>query len=100
MEYYDEIVENVLRYEDKVYFLPSLRLDACIAQVYKISRSEALDIITNGLVFINHINCLNSSHILKENDEISVRHKGKFKVSLISGQSKSGKLAVTLSKRC
>ena len=100
LEYYDDIVENVLRYEDKVYFLPSLRLDACIAQVYKISRSEALDIITNGLVFINHINCLNSSHILKENDEISVRHKGKFKVSLISGQSKSGKLAVTLSKRC
>lgn len=92
-------IENIVRYEDKLHFLSSLRLDVIIAAAYNFSRSEALDYIKNGLVFINHINIFNPSHIVKELDEISVRHKGRVKLSSINGNSKSGRLAVTLSKR-
>lgn len=92
-------VENEIRYEDKIHFLSSLRLDVVIAAAYSLSRSEALEFLERGDVSINHIPNQNPSHICKIDDEISVRHKGRVKVSLIGGNTKSGRLAVTLSKR-
>ena len=95
----DEIVKNIIKYEDKNYFISSLRMDCVIAGIYGISRSEALEFITNGLVQVNHINNLNPSHLLKIGDEVSVRHKGKFKVTALNGKTRSDRLNVTLSKR-
>lgn len=92
-------IENFIRYEDKLHFISSLRLDVIIAAAYKLSRGEALDYIKEGLVFINHVNTLNPSHTVNEMDEISVRHKGRVRLTKVNGNSKSGKLAVTLSKR-
>lgn len=95
----EDIKENIIKYEDKVHFLASLRLDLIISAAYNLSRKDALEYVVNGLVFINHINVLNPSHIVKVNDEISVRHKGRVRLSSISGNSKSGKIVATLSKR-
>jgi len=92
-------IENIIRYADKLHFVSSLRLDVLISAAYNMSRKEALEYICNGLAFINHINILNPSHIVKENEEISVRHKGRVKLSSVNGNSKSGRIAVTLSKR-
>ena len=38
-------------------------------------------------------------HIVKELDEISVRHKGRVKVISTGGETKSGRLKVILGKR-
>ncbi|RIA78372.1 RNA-binding protein YlmH [Anaeroplasma bactoclasticum] len=95
----DYPIENEIRYQDKVYFLSSLRLDVVIANAYSLSRSEALEYLERGDVSINHFPNQNPSHICKLDDEISVRHKGRVKVSSIGGTSKSGRLAITLSKR-
>ena len=92
-------IENVIRYEDKNYFISSLRIDCVIAGIYGISRSEALEFITNGLVQVNHIINMNPSHVLKIDDVVSVRHKGKFKVTALNGKTRSDRLNVTLSKR-
>ncbi len=94
-----EEIENIVKYETKNYFVSSLRLDAIIAASYKLSRSEALEFISNGLVYINHVLILNPSHTVELKDEISVRHKGRVKLSEIGGKSKSGRIAVSLSKR-
>lgn len=94
----DEIT-NIIRYEDKNSFVASLRLDVIIAEAYNMSRSLALEMIQGGLVYINHILITNSSHIVKLDDEISVRHKGRVKLSKIGGCSRSGRICVTLSKR-
>lgn len=95
----DDEIENVIRYSEKLHFVSSLRLDVIIAASYNLSRSEALELITNGLVFINHISTLNPSHIVKLNDELSVRHKGRVRLSNIGNETKSGRIAVILSKR-
>ncbi len=92
-------VYNIIKYESKTYFLSSLRLDSVIAEGFKMSRSEAQEMITNGLVYINHILCQNNSHIVKLEDIISVRHKGKIKLMEIGGNSKSGRIAVTIGRR-
>ena len=99
LEEVDYPVKNVIKYDEKLYFLASLRLDVIISAAYSFSRSEALEYIKNGLVFINHFNVLNPSHIVKENDELSVRHKGRVKIINVGGETKSGRLKITLGKR-
>ena len=92
-------IENVIRYDDKNYFISSLRIDCVISAIYGISRSEAQELIIEGLVQVNHIINMNVSHVLKIDDIVSVRHKGKFKVTALNGKTRSDRLNVTLSKR-
>ena len=99
LEEYNEKIENVIRYEDKNYFISSLRIDCVISAIYGISSSEAQELIIEGLVQVNHIINMNVSHVLKIDDIVSVRHKGKFKVTALNGKTRSDRLNVTLSKR-
>ena len=99
LEKEDKIIENVVKYSEKVEFLSSLRLDVFIAAAYNLSRSEAHEYIVSGLVYINHVLILNPSEVLKLQDEISVRGKGRCKLAEIGGLSKSGRIAATLAKR-
>lgn len=94
-----EQIANTVRYDSRLHFVASLRLDVIIASAYGLSRSEAVESITNGLVFINHILTQNPSRQVRLNDEISVRHKGRVRLSEIGGTSKSGRTAVILAKR-
>ncbi|MBQ3253874.1 MAG: hypothetical protein IJA65_04885 [Acholeplasmatales bacterium] len=99
LEIENKDIINIPKYEEKLSFVASLRLDAIIAQAYNISRKEALELISGGLVYINHVLTLNVSHMVKLDDIISVRHKGKFKLSEIGNKSKSGRLAIKIAKR-
>lgn len=74
----------------------SLRLDAMIAAPYKLSRTEAKAQIENGKVYINSKICENPATEIKENDLISVRGKGRFKLENIGDENKKGRLRVKL----
>ena len=80
LEEIDYDVKNIIKYDIKNYIIPSFRLDVIIANAFNLSRSEALEFVTNGLVFVNQILNLNPSHLVKVEDIISVRHKGKIKL--------------------
>ena len=95
----NENIYNKINYETKTYFLSSLRLDVTVCAMYNFSRREVNEILETGDIYVNQILNQNPSHILKENDVISVRHKGKFKVEKIGGNSKSGRYIVDLAKR-
>ena len=99
LEKEDKIIDNIVKYSEKIEFLSSLRLDVFIAAAYNLSRNEAHDYIINGLVYINHLLILNPSQNIKLGDEISVRRKGRCKLKQIGGLSKSGRIAATLAKR-
>lgn len=81
---------------EETHILSSLRLDAVLASAYHLSRSAALEMITDGLVMINHLECKNTSKIIKENDIISVRHKGRFCLKRIEGQTRSERIKAIL----
>lgn len=72
----------------------SLRLDAIISKVLNKSRNDTNDIINKGLVQINHIECLNNSYQLKNNDLISVRHFGRIEVKEIVNITKKDRLVL------
>lgn len=93
----DYDITIVRKKEDKVKFLASMRLDVVLAGAYNLSRSEALDMITNGLVNVNHLPNLNPSGLLKEGDLLSVRHKGRVEVKSIGRNTKSNRIVVELS---
>ncbi|MBQ9228499.1 MAG: hypothetical protein IJ168_06655 [Eubacterium sp.] len=56
----------------------SLRADAVIGAVYKLSRSEAARLFDSEKVFINAVLTHKDSTLLKEGDTVSVRGYGRF----------------------
>jgi len=64
--------------EEKEIVVSSLRADAVISAVYKLSRNQTAELFSKELVFINSKAVTKSSVLLKENDIVSVRHKGRF----------------------
>lgn len=56
----------------------SLRIDAVVSAVYKLSRNQAKELFGASKIFVNSRLTENSSYNLKESDIISVRGYGRF----------------------
>jgi RNA-binding protein YlmH len=74
--------------EEREIIVSSLRADAVISSVYKLSRNETAELFNKDLVFINSKAVTKPSAFLKENDIVSVRHKGRF---IFAGQLRTTK---------
>ena len=76
----------------------SIRLDAVISLAFRLSRSQSCTLIESGQVYINgRLNTSNGA-ALKDNDRISVRHKGKFIFVDSQNKSKKNKCIVEIHK--
>ena len=76
----------------------SLRLDAVLAAMLKVSRNEAKTMILSGKVSVNHTEILNGDFMIKENDLLSVRGFGRAVLSEIGGKTRSERVHITLKK--
>ena len=76
----------------------SLRLDAVIAAMLKISRNDAKAMILSGKVSVNHTEILNGDFLLKQEDLLSVRGFGRAVLSEIGGKTRSDRVHITLKK--
>jgi len=74
----------------------SLRIDLIISKVCNINRQMSKELVEKGKVFVNHIECLNSSYTLKENDLLSVRGFGRIKYIGKIRTTKKEKLVILL----
>ena len=72
------------------------RLDAMLAAGCRLSRSEAQKLIAAGLVKLNHVPCLRADARVEAGDLISARGYGRLKVEAFMGESRRGRLVVTL----
>ena len=75
-----------------------IRLDSVLSVALKTSRSRATEFITGGLVSLNWEETDNISKGLSEGDIISVRGKGRFKVSRIGGLTRKGRYSITVER--
>jgi ribosomal 50S subunit-recycling heat shock protein len=71
--------------------LSSERLDALIAHVHKMSRSDAQALFPAGKIYVNGRLCQSPGHTPKENDLISVRGYGRMRYKGVESLSKKGK---------
>ena len=76
----------------------SLRLDAVVAAGIGISRSKASALIAHEKVSINHRPVADLSARVGEGDLFSVRGFGRFILQEVSGETRSGRLHLTVKK--
>ena len=74
----------------------SLRCDLIISKAYNLSRTASQELFRNGRVFVNGRLCESVSHVIKEEDIISVRGHGRIKINNIGSVNKKGKIGVSI----
>ena len=78
--------------------LASLRLDSVISTGFRIGRSLAAQYIEAGKAAIDGLPCEKPDKMVAEGMKISVRGLGKIKVTQVSGQTKKGRIWVTIDR--
>ena len=76
----------------------SMRLDAIISRLANISRSSALEKLKNNEIYVNFKEQNKPTLILKDNDILSIRRVGKFKIGKILNTTKKDKIILEIKK--
>jgi len=74
----------------------SLRLDAVLAAAYKLSRSEAADFVRAGLVKVDHVPCERIDFQLKESTLLSLKGRGRVRLSCVNGVTRKQRIGISL----
>lgn len=82
--------------EQKTINVASLRVDAVLAAVLHTSRADAAALVSSGKVMVSHLEVDNPSFQMEEGDSLTVRGVGKFRLQQIGGESKKGRLFLSL----
>ncbi len=86
--------ETVKIPEESTFFVASERLDAVIAAVFNISRSESQKLFDKELVFCNSNLCENADRQIQDGGVVSVRGYGRFIYCGIEKTTKKGRLCI------
>lgn len=76
----------------------SMRLDCIVSALTCESRSESCDIIQKGKVFLNYEEEIKKDRLVKENDILSIRRCGKFKIKNQYGSTQKDRLKIKVLK--
>lgn len=90
----DFLHEYVPEVETASVAVASLRLDAVIAAIFRLSRSQAVESINKGLVKVNHVQVIGTSRLMKSGDVISLRGHGRATLGETLGNTKKGRVRV------
>ena len=85
-------------YEEYIIIVPSIRVDVIVSKIINSSRSNALEKIKNGDIYLNYELLTKPTYMLKENDIFSIRKYGKYKFNGIINETKKGNIIVNISK--
>lgn len=94
----DEIEIPPRRTESISGTVAGIRLDSVLSVALKTSRSKAAEFITGGVVSLNWEETESVSKSVSEGDIISVKGKGRFKVSRIGDLTKKGRYGIVIEK--
>lgn len=94
---YELDTSNFTVKKDEVTFtISSLRVDNIVSSLARCSRSEAVALIEDDKVFVNHLSIKKPSANISEDDIISIRGIGKFIYKGISGTTRKGNLIISV----
>lgn len=91
-----DIPEDIFvpNFKTKQGTVSSIRIDSLISLAFNLSRTSAVKYISQGLVFVNGRQITSNSAVPKDNDIISVRTMGRFKLETTDLKSKKDKFVV------
>ncbi len=87
-----------VRTEEMTVNIPSLRLDAIVASVFRLSRAESAALFAAGRVFFDGREQADGSATARQDGLLTVRGMGRVRVGEVSGSSKKGRLWLSLQK--
>jgi len=90
----DQLVSVESKLAEMSFTVASLRLDAIVGDVYKLSRAKAMQPIQAGHCKLNWKVEENPSRELREGDVVSLKGFGRFKILMIEGETKKGRIRV------
>lgn len=76
----------------------SLRLDTVLGEIYKLSRKDAQEAISKGIVKVNYRTVEDAKFALHPGDLISLRGKGRSKLISVNGETKKEKLRISVAR--
>lgn len=74
----------------------SVRLDSVIASGFRVGRSTAAQYISAGKAAIDGLPCEKPDKAVPEGAKVSVRGLGKIRLAAVNGQTKKGRISVTI----
>lgn len=86
------------KFEEKIVISTSLRLDGLIAAICNVSRNKSVGLISQGKILLNYFQCFKKDETLKNNDTLTIRGYGKFKIREIIGTTQKDRLKVSILK--
>ncbi len=80
--------------EQRTVSVASLRVDALVSGVFRLSRAKASEAIRGGKCRVNWKVVEDPSRTLEEGDTVSLRGWGRFRVDAVEGKTKKGRFLV------
>ena len=90
----EEIPAPERKVKEKSFSVQSPRLDAVVGGLFDLSRTEAARQIAAGTVSVNYEVSLKTDTAIREGDILSLRGKGKGRITGFGGNSRKGRLFV------
>jgi len=94
----DEIVLSKNHFDAINILVSSMRLDNIISKLISKSRSQVNKMILDGLILLNYHEVKSINTILKEEDILSIRKYGKYKIGSKLGYSKKDNIILEIIK--
>lgn len=83
-------------YEELIFTVSSLRLDAFVAHAANLSREKAARLIRSETVMVDHVTETGVSLMLHEGATVTIRKYGKYVLTALLGESRKGKQRVAV----
>ncbi len=87
-----------IKKEEINILIPQMRLDVIVSEILHLSRSKANEIISQERVFVNNELKTKNATMLKLNDVLTIRGKGKFEIGEVISQTSKGKIRLQIKK--
>lgn len=87
-------------FREESLIVSSERLDAVIAKLYHLSRSQSIELFRGKKIFVSGRQCENNSYLCKEGDVVSVRGYGKFIFCGVGSMTGKGRFHVSVRVYC
>lgn len=84
--------------EEMIILIPQMRLDVVVSEILHLSRSKANELISSERVFVNYELKTKNATMLKQQDVLTIRGKGKYEIGEIVSQTAKGKLRLQVQK--
>ena len=94
----DDFEPPVQNIKELHIMVASMRLDTILAHGLGLSRTKTMDLIQAGKVKVNHSEVTDNDYLCRQEDLISCRGFGRIRVGEQAGETKKGKLKVSLIK--